>query len=164
MFMIFSLRRADVLPVGDLGVQKGLLRWILAAHGALPSSKVKANDQTRKKYGLAVDEKGRGELDTRVVTPPPESSAPPQTPQVGALITADAPPTPLTPGNADVAVQVPPKTLPPDFSNNKLLHPPKDVSFDAHHCAPLPEGMSIDMLKARLGGKKAKSVDPCRSS
>lgn len=38
MFLMFSLRRPDVLPVGDLGVQKGLLRWFLAAHGALPQS------------------------------------------------------------------------------------------------------------------------------
>lgn len=36
MFLIFTLRRPDILPVGDLGVQKGLLRWVLAAHGALP--------------------------------------------------------------------------------------------------------------------------------
>lgn len=32
MFAIFSLRRPDILPVGDLGVQRGLLRWILALH------------------------------------------------------------------------------------------------------------------------------------
>jgi hypothetical protein len=38
MFLMFSLRRPDILPVGDLGVQKGLLRWFLAAHGALPVS------------------------------------------------------------------------------------------------------------------------------
>ncbi|KAI0254101.1 DNA glycosylase [Lactifluus subvellereus] len=32
MFAIFSLRRPDILPVGDLGVQRGLLRWILSLH------------------------------------------------------------------------------------------------------------------------------------
>lgn len=30
MFLIFTLKRPDILPVGDLGVQKGLLRWILS--------------------------------------------------------------------------------------------------------------------------------------
>lgn len=30
MFALFSLRRPDVLPVGDLGVQKGLIKWLLA--------------------------------------------------------------------------------------------------------------------------------------
>lgn len=29
---MFSLRRPDILPVGDLGVQRGLLRWFLALH------------------------------------------------------------------------------------------------------------------------------------
>ncbi|KAH9961225.1 hypothetical protein BC827DRAFT_1132040 [Russula dissimulans] len=32
MFAIFSLRRPDILPVGDLGVQRGLLRWMLSLH------------------------------------------------------------------------------------------------------------------------------------
>ncbi|KAI0277432.1 hypothetical protein BGY98DRAFT_1079430 [Russula aff. rugulosa BPL654] len=32
MFAIFSLRRPDILPVGDLGVQRGLLRWELSLH------------------------------------------------------------------------------------------------------------------------------------
>ncbi|KAH9998439.1 DNA glycosylase [Russula compacta] len=32
MFAIFSLRRPDILPVGDLGVQRGLLRWILSLY------------------------------------------------------------------------------------------------------------------------------------
>jgi len=32
MFAIFSLRCPDILPVGDLGVQRGLLRWILSLH------------------------------------------------------------------------------------------------------------------------------------
>ncbi|ORX35757.1 DNA glycosylase [Kockovaella imperatae] len=156
MFMIFSLRRPDVLPVGDLGVQKGLLRWALAAHGALPPTKSKTNEQTRKKYGLAVDEKGSGELDTRILTPPPEGDQPvPQTPQIGSLVTAHAPPTPVTPSSHDKIVQVPNNSLPPDMSDNRLLQPP-DASFDAHRCAPLPEGMTIEGLKSRLAGKKAK--------
>ncbi|KAH9061358.1 DNA glycosylase [Lactarius vividus] len=32
MFAIFSLRRPDILPVGDLGIQRGLLRWVLSLH------------------------------------------------------------------------------------------------------------------------------------
>ncbi|KAI0682419.1 DNA glycosylase [Cytidiella melzeri] len=34
MFAMFSLRRPDILPVGDLGVQRGLLRWFLARHSS----------------------------------------------------------------------------------------------------------------------------------
>ncbi|KAI0066099.1 DNA glycosylase [Artomyces pyxidatus] len=32
MFAIFSLRRPDILPAGDLGVQRGVLRWFLSLH------------------------------------------------------------------------------------------------------------------------------------
>jgi len=32
MFSIFSLRQPDVLGVGDLGLQKGLLRWVISSH------------------------------------------------------------------------------------------------------------------------------------
>ncbi|TFK20967.1 DNA glycosylase, partial [Coprinopsis marcescibilis] len=34
MFAIFSLRRPDILPVGDLGVQRGLARWYLSLYSA----------------------------------------------------------------------------------------------------------------------------------
>ncbi|KAL7412240.1 DNA glycosylase [Mrakia frigida] len=37
MFSMFSLRRPNILPVGDLGVQKGLLKHTLSAH-SVPSS------------------------------------------------------------------------------------------------------------------------------
>ncbi|TFY74257.1 hypothetical protein EWM64_g9755, partial [Hericium alpestre] len=32
MFAIFSLRRPDIMPLGDLGVQRGVLRWFLSLH------------------------------------------------------------------------------------------------------------------------------------
>ncbi|EJU03972.1 DNA glycosylase [Dacryopinax primogenitus] len=32
MFAIFSARRPDIMPYGDLGVQRGLLKWVLASH------------------------------------------------------------------------------------------------------------------------------------
>ncbi|TFY73663.1 hypothetical protein EWM64_g10350 [Hericium alpestre] len=32
MFAIFSLRRPDIMPFGDLGVQRGVLRWFLSLH------------------------------------------------------------------------------------------------------------------------------------
>ena len=155
--MIFSLRRPDVLPVGDLGVQKGLLRWVLAAHSALPRAKTKANDTTRKKYGLGVNAKGAGELDTRVLTPPPEDEITiPQTPHMGTLVTANAPPTPVTPSNtAAQAVEIPADALPQEIGD-RLLDPPIGTDFDPHHCAPLPEGLTLETLKSRLAGKKAK--------
>ncbi|KAF8625406.1 hypothetical protein AX15_005371 [Amanita polypyramis BW_CC] len=34
MFSIFSMRRPDILPIGDLGVQRGLLKWFLSLHSS----------------------------------------------------------------------------------------------------------------------------------
>ena len=40
MFMIFTLRRPDVLPCGDLGVQKGLVRWLTQVNPSVHSRKL----------------------------------------------------------------------------------------------------------------------------
>jgi DNA-3-methyladenine glycosylase II len=62
MFAIFSLRRPDILPVGelifvtsvntdmklsqgDLGVQRGLARWVLALHSHFPSDRFSISPQ-----------------------------------------------------------------------------------------------------------------------
>jgi DNA-3-methyladenine glycosylase II len=202
MFLMFSLRRPDVLPVGDLGVQKGLLRWALAAHGHLPKSKSgKVADEARKKYGLTpkkevvvdhVDESGSGEIDTtvqdRAATPtrsgatlPPTpltptigcsgTIAPPHlaalhTPGPGATRMPEMPNTPGTslapPASASSDIK-PDETL--ETSGKDLLPPapetfleplPHNSAWDAHRAAPLNEGLSVELMKSRLSGKKAK--------
>lgn len=40
MFMIFTLRRPDVLPCGDLGIQKGLVRWMTMINPAIHAKKL----------------------------------------------------------------------------------------------------------------------------
>lgn len=40
MFMIFTLRRPNVLPCGDLGVQKGLVRWWTTVNPSILSKKL----------------------------------------------------------------------------------------------------------------------------
>lgn len=86
MFLIFSLRHPNVLPVGDVGVQKELLRWALAAHGALPKGpprESKVVDARKARYRRSetggskpvidrLDEEREGEIDMRVRTTPPE--------------------------------------------------------------------------------------------
>lgn len=199
MFLMFSLRRPDVLPVGDLGVQKGLLRWILAAHGALPKSKSgKAAEEARKKYGLGVksevvqdkvDQDGSGEIDTtvtgRAITPDRSSASLPPTPltpgndtnpsstHLAALHTPSGcsaprlPATPLSPGpSSGVASSAEEKPVETLETNGKDLPPPAPETFlepMPHHprwnlktAAPVLEGLSIETMKSRLGGKKAK--------
>ncbi len=172
MFLMFDARRPDILPVGDLGVQKGLLRWVLAAHGALPASKGKGkpNPEFTAKYAIKdrVDEIGNGEIDTlvnRATTPPPVnlSGAPPTpiTPNTSVLKMAtlhtpgmsQVPPTPLTPAET---LEVPPNMLPPPASEVLLAPLPAEPSWDAQRAAPLSEGFSVDVLKSRLSGKKVK--------
>jgi DNA-3-methyladenine glycosylase II len=202
MFLMFSLRRPDILPVGDLGVQKGLIRWALGAHNALPQStkaKGKASAQAREKYGLdkkskakenngihdKVDEKGQGEIDTLVIptarpsTPPPRDTStigmlPPtpispgtQAPQLAILHTPDMgmasssmnvlPPTPLSPGMKPLETFVVGKEeLPPPTPEQLLAPPADDPSWSADRAVPLEDGLSVEVLKSRLSGKKVK--------
>ncbi|OCF41889.1 hypothetical protein I317_04299 [Kwoniella heveanensis CBS 569] len=127
MFLMFSLRRPDVLAVGDLGVQKGLLRWFLSAHDALPPSTPKKG--TPKK-----------------VTSKQQSS-------VGSA------PTPLTPtpidgAPSDETIAEPPERLPPPTPSphaRQLLRPSRSYTPPE-----LPPDLSVDVLRARLNGKKVK--------
>jgi DNA-3-methyladenine glycosylase II len=195
MFLMFSLRRPDILPVGDLGVQKGLLRWILAAHGQLPKSKSsKVTAEAKKKYGLdkavtvkdSVDETGSGEIDTvvqgRATPPPPAKDQFPPTPltptngsgtttHIAALHTPATsslpvlPGTPITPGPSTSAptpvvpaetLETGPKALPPPAPETFLDPLPDNPDWKADTAAPLSDGLTIELLKSRLAGKKAK--------
>ena len=172
MFLMFSLRRPDVLPVGDLGVQKGLLRWALAAHGALTASKGKGkvHPDFAAKYAVIdrVDENGNGEIDTLVERPatPPPGHAPrvpptPMTPNnitttVAILHTPGMPQTPPTPVTPAETLEIPVKELPPPAPEILLAALPQEPGWDAHRAAPLGEGLTIETLKSRLAGKKVK--------
>lgn len=190
MFLIFSLRRPDILPYTDLGVQKGLLRFALTAHNAFPEAKGKFQLGKKKKDQAAkekadkavkdkVDLKGQGELETsiisrRAITPPPflQSGAPPTpyTPsnedakphatKKGVLHTPNAPggmvmpPTPQSPGPQEV-LEVQDQELPPPAPED-LLEPTRDSEWDPHRIAPLSADLSIETMRSRWGGKKAK--------
>ncbi|WRT66516.1 uncharacterized protein IL334_003475 [Kwoniella shivajii] len=164
MFMMFSLRRQDVLAEGDLGVQKGLLRWALSAHGALPKKAVTTPKKGKGKVVKVAD----GEMDTvvRAVTPqrekgerlPPTPLTPTTAPATlhtpGPSVGTQIPPTPNSPTVPREVVEVPAATLPPP-STEEMIEPPKD-DWDPHTAAPLTDGLSVEVLKARLSGKKVK--------
>lgn len=188
MFLIFSLRRPNILPYTDLGVQKGLLRFALTAHDAFPESKTKGKFQLSKKKtdkearDKAVKDRvngaGQGELETiieseRARTPPPrpkvELPPTPYTPgngsevpvtKRGVLHTPNSPggptmpPTPLSPGPQEV-LQVQEQEL-PEPAPEDLLKPTRDATWDAHRIAPLNEGLTIEVMRSRWSGKKAK--------
>lgn len=188
MFLIFSLRRPNILPYTDLGVQKGLLRFALTAHDAFPGSKTKGKFQLSKKrkdkeardqaVKDEVDGTGSGELQTtlkndRARTPPPraQDGMPPtpytpgnETPVVkrGVLHTPNnpggmtMPPTPLSPGPQEVLVVQEHELPEPELSPEDLLEPIRDRKWDAHKVAPLENGLTIELMRSRWSGKKAK--------
>jgi DNA-3-methyladenine glycosylase II len=132
MFAIFSLRRPDILPIGDLGVQKGLLNWVLSSHDpekyplcVNPRKLPQTNDDEPEKPGEAkAAEPGE---DTSVLPAPTEAST--------SKSTAPAP----APA---------PKASSSKQPDGTPLVPTKPV--------PLPEGITLETLKARANGKKAK--------
>ncbi|KAK0461119.1 DNA glycosylase [Desarmillaria tabescens] len=145
MFAIFSLRRPNILPVGDLGVQRGVIRWFLSLHsstynyaisdkkdaGSSSKAKKKKNSKTEEE-----NDKTTSVTDIERPLTPDVSSAPP-----GGL--------PSTPKKTDTETPA----LPPAFtpSINRTLHKVQDTSFVPE---PLPEGLAVTALKARLDGKK----------
>jgi len=183
MFLIFSLRRPNIMPYTDLGVQKGLLRFALTAHNAFPGAKGKF--QLRKKDKIVKDEldgTGQGELKSEVqdgrATPPPQTaSVLPPTPLTpsnanvkrvtlhtpngpGGPTVSRLPPTPLSPSDATgpseiLEVQ---KSALPEPAPEDLLEPVTGSNWDAHRVAPLGAGLTIDLMRSRWSGKKAKYV------
>ncbi|KDQ57620.1 hypothetical protein JAAARDRAFT_130654 [Jaapia argillacea MUCL 33604] len=140
MFAIFSLRRPDILPVGDLGVQRGVLRWFLALHSPTYKFGISSKKLPKMPGDDSADKNG---TDTPPAVPP----------------AAVVPPTPARNGESQSGVATPSSSLsstltdipsfPPLFtpSINQALHantaPP-----------PLPEGLTTSILKSRLDGKK----------
>ena len=73
MFMIFTLRRPNVLPCGDLGVQKGLIRWLTQVNPSVHSRKLPETPTITKaedKIDLPISTSLNGDL-----TPPHKKEA-----------------------------------------------------------------------------------------
>ncbi|TXT08969.1 hypothetical protein VHUM_02443 [Vanrija humicola] len=169
MFLIFSLARPNVLPVGDLGVQKGLLRWVLAAHGALPPAPVRTPKKAETEPATPVKAPAAlGPTDssaTLVVPLTPTTESPfnmsatlvPSTPGASGILSTPGTSFPSTPGPPPVTPSASANPTLPKNVPDACLHPP-DGWAEAHalRAAPLPEGLTIATLKSRLAGKKAK--------
>ena len=153
MFAIFSLRRPNILPVGDLGVQRGLLRWFLSQH-TNPQGEVKLNKekQVETKEEKLEEESQLPPLDTA------ENNSPQGTPQTPRSKRVGAPPgTPqrrqLEPNVVDPRAEGEAfERLPVPFtpSISRVLQP----TSSEWKPPPLPAGLSVDVMKSRLDGKK----------
>lgn len=194
MFAMFSLRRPDILPVGelsasnfprgsvfkphigDLGVQRGVLRWFLSLH----SSKYNFSLSPQK---LPPPE---GKEDTSQATEKTPKSKEQQDSDVLPVLGQSSKPTEeeKEPGNPDVSSVLPAPTLPetPAPTNGKgknksavskdgdsdtedeagVLPTPFTPSINktlkmvpaSKTIAPLPPGLTVAELKSRLEKKK----------
>ncbi|KII92390.1 hypothetical protein PLICRDRAFT_37164 [Plicaturopsis crispa FD-325 SS-3] len=152
MFAIFTLRRPNILPVGDLGVQRGMLRWFLAQHSptdsySLSPDKINRPDEADDKISTQEDDdedalpvfgkEGRSAT-SKAVAPDASSIAPaPSSAVTSPLLNGDVSsefagmPTPFTP------------------SINQVLN-----MRARNKAPPLPTGLTPAILKSRLDGKK----------
>ena len=141
MFAIFSLRRPDILPVGDLGVQRGVIRWFLSLHS--PKHPFMLEPKKLPKAPSAEPEPEAADVPPRATTPDVSS----------------VPPVPMTPkqGNGDDGMDDegspsvpagPPPAFTPSINRtlNKTLPP-------AYKPPPLPAGLTVQTLQTRLSGK-----------
>ncbi|CAE6448344.1 unnamed protein product [Rhizoctonia solani] len=125
MFAMFTLRRPDILPVGDLGTQKGLLNWVISSH---EPNKYSVCVNPRKLPKTNEDEPKKSEK-AKAADPGEDTSVLP------------------TPGEASTS------TVKASASSSKQ---PDNIPLVATSPVQLPEGMTLDILKARANGKKAK--------
>ncbi|KAJ3517214.1 hypothetical protein NLJ89_g655 [Agrocybe chaxingu] len=140
MFAIFSLRRPDILPVGDLGVQRGMVRWFLSLHSmahpfSISPEKVgsSANTKAKKLQGeadeLPSESLADGEKDVNM--PVDSSSAPP--------------------GTSDETEDT--SSIPPPFTPSIKKTLSKPAATPGKPVPPLPSGIDVKLLKNRLDGK-----------
>ncbi|CAE7232450.1 unnamed protein product [Rhizoctonia solani] len=124
MFAMFSLRRPDILPVGDLGTQKGLLNWVISSHEP-------------NKYSLCVNPRKL----------PKANEDEPEKPE-----TAKA----TEPGEDTSVLPAPGEASTSTANASSSSKQPESVPLVPTCPVELPEGITLEMLKSRANGKKAK--------
>ncbi|KAF9652981.1 DNA glycosylase [Thelephora ganbajun] len=140
MFAIFSLRRSNILPVGDLGVQRGLCLWYLSLHSdkhpitvSSDKKKTPAKPKSAKKGKKIVPNEANGGMEGGDDSDNNDTGISGSGDPAGTVTNI---PPPLTPPVTEIL-----KTKP-------LSQPPPG----------LPDGLSVATLKSRLSGKKVKGA------
>ncbi|KLO19484.1 DNA glycosylase [Schizopora paradoxa] len=179
MFAMFSLRRPDILPLGDLGVQRGIARWFLSLHSPqhpimispkkLPDNQKEGNKNEESQQNIEIKTNGQAsqsdvQMDDPSTQESTQNSQRATTPDISSLppipLSAD-PVTPIRGGrsiqgadvddeaSARMDIAAPPPAFTPSI--NRTLNKPLPPQYTA---APLPAGLTIPELKTRLTGKK----------
>jgi len=164
MFSLFSLRNPDILPVGDLGVQRGLARWALAAHSPKDAVTLSVDDEGAADVGAGQivtigSAATTTEPDAASLLPAPgtpkqtttELPMIPETPAVSRTLAALAAapsaasflPTPITPSITRVLAAGPQMLDGNEGNEGEAVEAPFE----------LPAGLTVSTLRSRLGGK-----------
>ncbi|XP_006461078.1 hypothetical protein AGABI2DRAFT_150872 [Agaricus bisporus var. bisporus H97] len=140
MFAMFSLRRPDILPIGDLGVQRGLARWCLALHS--PSDPFSLSPKKLSQAEVKEKEAKATQIDAGDSDDDVEAGYLPVTGEKSSHRNSG--------GNKEKKVDRP-SELPPLFtpSITKTLREPAGTDIQ-----PLPKTLSISELRSRISGKK----------
>jgi DNA-3-methyladenine glycosylase II len=175
MFALFALRRPDILPVGDLGVQKGLVRWTLARHAPEHAFTLRPDAVEQDAEEAPADPTPGPRTRSRASTPVPApaeetgdalAQAPPRgsSPDASSVPPASAADTPAPRRSTRTSPLKTPQreglpALPTPFtaSIRRVLAGADAGGEDDElpSLAPaLPDGLTVPGLKARLDGKK----------
>ncbi|KAI0769793.1 DNA glycosylase [Trametes elegans] len=169
MFAMFSLRRPDILPVGkfdcgDLGVQRGVLRWFTSLHS--PSNPISLREDK-----LSDQDQGEPVASNRPPSTGAEGAGGPMTvpraatPDASSI--APAPDSLLVPGTAvkgkektadEGATMGLPKLFTPSINKTLNMQTTSGEDEGELQPPPLPEGLTVAVLKSRLSGKKVKGA------
>ncbi|KAJ3735681.1 DNA glycosylase [Lentinula guzmanii] len=156
MFSIFTLRRPNILPVGDLGVQRGMLRWFLGSHSPTHTfsfSPDKAGRNVQDEDELSDEEVGSLPMLNDTPASPKMTSAP-QTSSVFDLSSIPPAP-PATPRKEDgTETQASVASLPPPVTPSVEQTLMQVENSAGYVPPPLPAGLTASTLHSRLDGKK----------
>ncbi|UZJ57300.1 hypothetical protein CBS101457_006620 [Exobasidium rhododendri] len=130
MLLMFALRRANILPVGDLGVQRGMVLFFLADASGPSISKRKK--KSTKEEGVEGANQTSQDLERKTSLS--------QETHLATLPKAEV---------EDMPSQS------QEHQTGPSIIAPKDEK-DTAKMQPLPEGISMSLLKSRNDGKKAK--------
>ncbi|KZV97749.1 DNA glycosylase [Exidia glandulosa HHB12029] len=143
MFAMFSMRHPDVLPVGDLGVQRGLARWTLAAHSPKDHVTIPKDEENEDEDEQSMPRATTAEPDAsgQLPAPMPASMPPPATPRKAR---------PMKEDDDEGVFADPAEWLPPPITPSVTRILEKQTTEPA---VPLPPGLTVAQLRSRLTGK-----------
>lgn len=157
-----------VVYTGDLGVQRGLLRWFIALHApAYPVSLRKdklidqgADDSPASGSQKVLDKARATTPDASSVPPAPDTLLPSTPKKKGKGQAVDG----TAGAQPDTSMGLPEPFTPSINRTLNMLGKPDEVGGAEVKVPPLPEGLTVAQMKTRLSGKnKIKYVSGCLS-